>query len=244
MNIDELYDKIQSGKVSKEEARRLISLSFAETAEKQIVDLNRDLRTGIPEIIYGEYKTYEQIIAIAERVLQKHKNVIISRSPDIKKLRDYFAPHYPVHADERIMIVGELPEEGPPVLIVSGGTADHPVAKEAELTSRAMGISPILYEDRGVAHPTRVLDAITEGISEQVKAVIVIAGMEASLATFVSSFVPLPVIGVPTSVGYGYKADETALISMLASCTPNLSVVNIDGGIRAAVIASLIVKQS
>lgn len=243
MNIDELYDKIQSGELSKEEARKLISLSFVETAENQILDLNRDLRTGVPEIIYGEYKTYEQIIAIAEQVLKQNRNVIISRFPDQEKLLSYFKTHHEVCSDERIMVIGAFPETLDKVLVVSGGSADHPVAREIELSLQVMGVEPIVYEDRGVAHPTRVLDAIKTGMHQQVQAVIVIAGMEASLATFVSSFVPLPVIGVPTSVGYGYKADETALIAMLSSCTPNLAVVNVDGGIRAAVIASLIANK-
>ncbi len=243
MKFEELYDQIRSGEISKEEARKLVSLSFVETADQQILDLNRDIRTDIPEIVYGEYKSFQQIVTIAEKTLKKSRNVIISRSKDQDQLYDYFSSHHPVICEKRIIVIGDIPETKQHVLIVSGGTADHPVAKEAELTLKVMGITPLLFEDRGIAHPTRVLEALRQGIEKKSGAVIVVAGMEASLATFVASFMPLPVIGVPTSVGYGYKSDETALIAMLASCTPNLSVVNIDGGIRAAVIASLIAKN-
>jgi pyridinium-3,5-biscarboxylic acid mononucleotide synthase len=88
-----------------------------------------------------------------------------------------------------------------------------------------------------------VLDAVKEGMSQDASAVVVVAGMEGALAPFVASLVPLPVIGVPTSVGYGFRAKEAALTSMLASCAPNLTVVNIDGGIRGAVVSGLIARN-
>jgi hypothetical protein len=243
MTFENIYDKIQSGELSRAEARKLISLAFVETTDHAIIDVNRELRTNIPEIVYGEYKSFDQIVSICEKIMQTHENIIISRFHDNQKIYDQFSAKYPVVIDETIAVIGNLPEPNAKVLVVSGGAADHPVAKEAEMTLKVMGVEPLLFEDRGVAHPTRVLDAIKTGIDEKVGAVIVIAGMEASLATFVSSLVPLPVIGVPTSVGYGYRAKETALISMLASCTPNLTIVNIDGGVRAAVVGSLIAKK-
>jgi NCAIR mutase (PurE)-related protein len=142
------------------------------------------------------------------------------------------------------VIIGELPEPKGNALVISAGAADHTVTYECELILKAVGVTPIVYEDRGISHPTRVLEAIKNGMDKDVKAVIVVAGMEGALATFVASLVPLPVIGVPTSVGYGFRAKEAALTSMLASCAPNLTVVNIDGGLRAAVVAALIAKNS
>ncbi len=242
MNFDELYDQIRSGKLSKAEARKKTSLAFIETANAYVLDTNRKMRNGIPEIIYGEYKTYEQVIELAENILQREAFAIISRFSDNQKIGTYFSNKQDVIIKEKIAVIGKLPVPNDAVLIISGGCADHPIATEVKIALRCFGIEPLLYEDRGIAHPTRVLEALQEGISKNAKAAVVIAGMEASLATFASSLLPLPVIGVPTSVGYGYKADETALISMLASCTPNLAVVNIDGGIRAAVIAALIAK--
>lgn len=240
MNIDQLYDKIKAGEVTKEKASELLSLSYLKTASEYTLDVQREFRTKIPEIIYGEYKTFEQIIEIAGTFLSKGIIAIVSRYTNNKAIEDYFSGKYPVCSDQNIIVIGKMPEPENCVLVVSGGAADHPVAREADISLRAFGVGSLLYEDRGLAHPTRILDAIKAGIKNKMKAIIVVAGMEGALATFVSSLVPLPVIGVPTSIGYGFKAKESALISMLSSCTPNLAVVNIDGGVRAAVVSALI----
>lgn len=240
MTFDDLYDGIKTGKISKEEARKKVTLDFIKAGKKSILDLNRGIRTGIPEIIYGEYKTFDQVNEIIENALTRDPLVIISRFPDNKKIKNTFKNRFSVLLGEKIAVVGNIPKPGKPVLVISGGAADHPVAEEVEICLKALGKTPLLFEDRGIAHPTRVLEAIEEGIKNDIKTVIVIAGMEGALATFVSSFISLPVIGVPTSVGYGYHAQQSALISMLSACTPNLALVNIDGGVRAAVVASLI----
>ncbi len=244
MDFDELFDKIKKGEISKEDAKEKVSFDFIETARKSILDVNRDMRTGIPEIVYGEYKTLEQVVDIAENLLSRDPLVVISRFRANDKLKDILSKNHKVLMGDHILVAGELPDPVAPVLVISGGAADHPITEEVEITLKSIGIEPLIYEDRGIAHPTRVLEALKAGISRQVKSIVVIAGMEGALATFVSSFVSLPVIGVPTSVGYGYNAKDSALISMLSSCTPNLAVVNIDGGVRAAVIAGLIAKNS
>lgn len=243
MDFNELFDKIRKGEISREDAHEKVSYGFVETARQSILDINRDLRTGIPEIVYGEYKSLEQVIDISENILTREPLVIVSRFPENDKLKEVLIKKHPVISGKNIFVAGNIPEPVAPVLVISAGAADRPVTEEIEITLKAIAIEPLLFEDRGIAHPTRVLEAIKEGIKRKVKAIIVIAGMEGALATFVSSLIPLPVIGVPTSVGYGYHAKDSALISMLASCTPNLAVVNIDGGVRAAVIASLIAKN-
>lgn len=243
MDFDELYDKIKKGEISKQEAREKVSFEFIETAKRSILDVNRELRTGIPEIIYGEFKTFAQVKDIIDNTFKTGPLVIVSRFKENKKLKSFLSSQVEVISGEHILVAGQLPMPTASVLVISGGAADHPVAEEVEICLKALGIKPIMFEDRGIAHPTRVLDAIREGVSQKVKSIIVIAGMEGALATFVSSFVPLPVIGVPTSVGYGYNSKDSALTAMLSSCTPNLAVVNIDGGVRAAVIASLIAKN-
>ncbi len=244
MTFDELYDKIKSGEVSRDEAQKHFSLDWMETANRYILDINRGMRTNIPEIIYGEYKSLEQTVEITQKILDKHPRVVISRSPFYKEVDEHFRDKYPVLWSVNAIVIGELPEPKGNVLVISAGAADHPVTFECELILKAVGVTPVVFEDRGIAHPTRVLEAIKEGIEKNVKAVIVVAGMEGALAPFVASLVPLPVIGVPTSVGYGFRAKEAALTSMLASCAPNLTVVNIDGGLRAAVVAALISKNS
>jgi hypothetical protein len=244
MTFDELYEQIAGGKMSKDEARRHFSLEWMETARNYIADVNRGARINIPEIIYGEYKTADQTIELADALLTRHSGVLVSRSPHQATLVDCFNDRYSVRETPLLLAIGEFPEPKGHVLVISAGAADHPVASECSLALEALGVNPVVFEDRGIAHPTRVLDAVMEGMNKKVAAVIVVAGMEGALAPFVSSLVPLPVVGVPTSVGYGFRANEAALTSMLASCAPNLTVVNIDGGIRAAVVAGLIAKNS
>jgi pyridinium-3,5-biscarboxylic acid mononucleotide synthase len=243
MTFDELFDQIKSGKLDKQNARRHFSLDWLETASSYIADVNRGSRINIPEIIYGEYKTMEQSIEVADALLQRHPRVIVSRSPHNKELEAHYKDRYPVINSDLVLVVGELPEPKGTVLVISAGAADHPVVDECAITLRSIGVRPLVFEDRGIAHPTRVLDAVKEGIRQDASAVVVVAGMEGALAPFVASLVPLPVIGVPTSVGYGFRAKEAALTSMLASCAPNLTVVNIDGGIRGAVVSGLIARN-
>ncbi len=244
MTFDEIYDKIKNNEISRDEAQKHFSLDWMETANRYILDINRGMRTNIPEIIYGEFKTLEQTLEVVQKVLEKHPRVVISRSPFYKEIDEYFRDSYPVLWSVNAVIIGDLPEPKGHALVISAGAADHPVTYECELILKAVGVTPIVYEDRGISHPTRVIEAIKNGMDKEVKAVIVVAGMEGALAPFVASLVPLPVIGVPTSVGYGFRAKEAALTSMLASCAPNLTVVNIDGGLRAAVVAALIAKNS
>ena len=243
MTFDELFDQIQQGNLSKEDARRHFSLDWMETASRYILDINRGMRTNIPEIIYGEYKTLEQTIELTEKILEEHPRIVVSRSPFYKELDLHFKDRFPVLWSVNATVIGEMPETKGTVLVISAGSADHPVTYECEVILKAVGVRPVVFEDRGIAHPTRVLEAVRTGMEQDVSAVIVVAGMEGALAPFVASLVPLPVIGVPTSIGYGFRAKEAALTSMLASCSPNLTVVNIDGGLRAAVVAALIAKN-
>ncbi len=244
MTFDELFNKIQAGEISKEEAQKCFSLDWMETASRYILDVNRGMRTNIPEIIYGEYKSYEQTVELTSNILKEHPRVVISRSKFNDQIEKYFNNKYSVTKSKNVILIGELPDLKGHILVVSAGAADHPVCEECEIILKAVGVNPIVFEDRGIAHPTRVIEAIKHGVEKNAKAVIVVAGMEGALAPFVASLVALPVIGVPTSVGYGFRAKEAALTSMLASCAPNLTVVNIDGGLRAAVVAALIAKNS
>ena len=243
MTFDELFDQIASGEMNREEARQHFSLEWMETARNYIADINRGARINIPEIIYGEYKTADQTIEMAQAFLSKHAQVLISRSPYQKDIIAHFETEYKVEETPYLLAIGDKPSTRGDVLVISAGAADHPVTAECALALKSLGVKAHVFEDRGIAHPTRVLDAVMEGMRKNVSAVVVVAGMEGALAPFVSSLVPLPVIGVPTSVGYGFRAKEAALTSMLASCAPNLTVVNIDGGIRAAVVSGLIAKN-
>ncbi len=243
MTFDELFDKIKDGQLSRNDARKHFTLEWLQTARNYIADVNRGSRINIPEIIYGEYKSLSQTIEIAEVMLKNHPRVLISRSPFNSELSNHFKDLKNVFETPNLLMIGDLPEQRGSVLVISAGAADQPILLECDLTLKCIGVNSLVFEDRGISHPTRVLDAIKTGIENDVAAVIVVAGMEGALAPFVASLVPLPVIGVPTSIGYGFRAKETALTSMLASCAPNLTVVNIDGGLRAAVVAGLIAKN-
>jgi NCAIR mutase (PurE)-related protein len=242
MTFDELFDQIRAGKLDRKSAQKHFSLDWLETASSYIADVNRGARINIPEIIYGEYKTQAQTVEVADALLQRHPRVIVSRSPHNNELEAHYSKRYPVINSDLVLVVGEFPEPKGTVLVISAGAADHPVVEECAITLRSIGVRPLVFEDRGIAHPTRVLDAVKEGISNDASAVVVVAGMEGALAPFVASLVSLPVIGVPTSVGYGFRAKEAALTSMLASCAPNLTVVNIDG-IRGAVVSGFIARN-
>ncbi len=244
MDFSELYDGIRNGSISRKEARRAVSLEYLKTVNNSIIDIHREIRTGIPEIIYGEYKTEDQVVEIMQGILAKNREVIVSRYPDNANLSKRITADCNCQYSGNILIAGRSlePRDGN-VLVISAGKADFNITEEVRLSLICLGVHPLVFEDRGLAHPTRVIEALKAGIESDVDAVIVIAGMEGALATYVASLIPVPVIGVPTSVGYGFRAGETALTTMLASCMPNLCVVNIDGGIRAAVFAALISKN-
>ncbi len=240
MEIDKLLLDYKNGMISIEEVKKKISLAWIETTNRHIIDINRNNRIGIPEIIYAEKKPLDTVIEIADKMLEEHTTVLVSRSSYNSELSDYYRNKCGVICGERVIVLGKTPDPSFKILVISGGASDRPVVEEAALTLKALGAEPLVFEDRGIAHPSRVLGCIKEGIEQNCLACIIVAGMEASLATFAGSLLPMPVIGVPTSIGYGYKSGETALISMLASCTPNLAVVNVDGGIRAAIISYMI----
>lgn len=240
MDIENILNDYKSGSIKIADAKKKLSMSWVETATNEIIDINRQARIGIPEIVYAEYKTLQQTIDISAETLKNKPTVIISRSSFNKEIEEHFKFQTSVYNGTRVIVLGKIPEPAFNILLISGGSSDKPVIEEAALTLKALGANALVYEDRGIAHPSRVLQCIKEGIEKEAKACIVVAGMEASLATYAGSLLPMPVIGVPTSIGYGYRNGESALLSMLSSCTPNLAVVNIDGGIRAAIIAYMI----
>ncbi len=224
-------------------AQSLGSLPFAAIAEAR-VDTHRSLRRGFPETVYGPGKTPEQLVDITRTLLAAGQPALVTRIDEqgIDALASEFAP-IAVDAVARCALV--VPEDyvsvdpTGDVLIVTGGTADLPVAREARFVARALGNKVRLELDCGVAGVHRLLS-----IEEQLRAarvVIAVAGMEGALASVVAGLVSCPVIAVPTSVGYGASfGGLAALLSMLSSCAEGVTVVNIDNGFGAAVAATLI----
>ncbi len=205
------------------------------------LDTHRELRQGMPEAIYAEHKTPDQVIAIAQRLLDATTSAVIAtRVQDEAAARLLERWQDAVHdADARLVVLRSAPDETAPpgtVAVVSGGTSDRPVAQEAALVAEAMGIKVERVEDVGVAGLHRVL--ASEDVLRTSDVVIVVAGMEGALPSLVGGLTPAPVIAVPTSVGYGASfGGIAALLGMLNSCAAGLLVTNIDNGFGAAMAA-------
>jgi NCAIR mutase (PurE)-related protein len=203
------------------------------------------LRTGVPEVIFGQGKTPTQVAAIVERFVARSGRAFATRvSPEAEALVREKFPEAHFYESARILTVGDFPqpEDGPFIAVASAGTSDMPVAEEAAVTLELLGTSSRRIYDVGVAGLHRVLDRLD--ILRQAEAIVAVAGMEGALATVIGGLVACPVIAVPTSVGYGVSfGGLSALLTMLNSCVPGVAVVNIDNGFGAGVLAHMIAKR-
>ena len=207
------------------------------------VDLHRSLRHGVPEAVFCQGKSPEQVVAIVTRLAESHDNILATRAEPavIEALRGSGLP-CDVHADARLVVVRPAVRDGVGlIMVVSAGTSDSPVAEEAAVTAEAMGNRVERLYDCGVAGLHRLvphLDRLNEA-----NAIIAVAGMEGALPSVIGGLVDRPLIAVPTSVGYGASfGGVAALLAMLNSCAPGVSVVNIDNGYGAAAQANQINK--
>lgn len=212
------------------------------------IDLLRAERTGMPEIIYAASKTTDQVLAIASHILTSHGRVLISRpTPEmINVLSDTFAAMTITRSTaDRIISVARRPVDSSlprgVVGIVAAGTSDLPVADEAAAICAELGCHVERVTDVGVAGLHRLFAPLTRLVELPVDVIIVAAGMDGALPAVVTGLVDVPVIGLPTSVGYGFGAEgHAALGTMLQSCAPGIAVVNIDNGVGAGAMASRI----
>ena len=215
------------------------------------IDMGRKYRKGIPEVIFAERKTTDEIKKIIVKVMEKSDCVLISRiqKKDYSKIVKFVrAKKLSIRDGKNTTTIlihkSSLKKNGGKVGIVTAGTSDIGVAEEARLTCEAMHCDTITTYDVGIAGLHRIFPIIKKFIESDVDTIIVAAGMEGALASVVSSLVNIPVIGLPTSVGYGYGEKGVAsLASMLQSCSLGLSVVNIDNGIGAGAVASNIANR-
>jgi len=214
-------------------------------------DFHREQRKGVPEVIYGETKEIEQIVSMTRKLLDETGRTIISRVPTeaIEVLREVFSSfHVRVYGTARAVVISKpdyiLQRTGGQVGVISAGTSDIPVAQEAALIAEEMGCEVTCIYDVGVAGLHRLLDPLRNLLSKEVDAIIVAAGMDGALPSVVAGLVPVPVIGLPTSIGYGMGGKGVAaLLSMLQTCAPGLSVVNIDNGVGAGITAAMIANR-
>ncbi len=254
-DIETILNQFKNGKLSLEEAKQelnLFSLEFIEEGVK--LDTGRHIRKGIPEVIYAEKKDPETIKDIISKFMEKNPVLLLSRvlSKHLNVIKENFDTKYdlyinPTYEPYTVTITTknyDFPEISGNIGILTAGTSDIPLAEEVKAISKLMGINTIQFYDVGIAGVHRLFSPLKEMIKQQVRVIVVIAGMEGALPTIVSGLVNIPVIGVPASTGYGYGGKgEGALMTMLQSCSPGLVVVNIDNGINAGATASLIAKQ-
>jgi len=241
----QILEDIKAGKVSPKDALFKLRLQPFEDLGYAKVDHHRALRTGIPEIIYGEGKTPEQISGIAKAMMDKGQGVIVITRLT-KEDSEIVAKNIPItyYETARIGMVGDMPKPDGlgKIVVATGGTTDLPVAEEAAVTAEALGNEVIRMYDVGVAGLHRLLARLDELMSAQV--IVAVAGMEGALPSVVGGLVDVPVIAVPVSVGYGASFNGlSALLTMLNSCASGVCAMNIDNGFGGGYLASMINHQ-
>lgn len=246
MNLEQLkslLEGVRKGDVGIDKALESLRTLPFEDIGHATIDHHRHLRLGFPEVIFGEGKSDEDIIAIVQRMVEKGGNILITRVERKKAISIKKAlPEAEYHPKPRAvtMINQPIKEEGKgTILVISAGTSDIPVAEEAVLTAEMMGNRVDRLYDVGVAGIHRLVSQRERLL--QASVLVVVAGMEGALPSVVGGFAARPIIAVPTSIGYGANfGGITALLGMLNSCAPGVAVVNIDNGFGAGYIAGLI----
>ena len=243
--LQQLLKRVASGQVDPQVAfQQLKDLPYEDLGYAKL-DHHRAIRSGFPEVIYCPNKTVEQIVVIAERLAARSRNVLATRAnEEVWQAVSRALPEAEYHPLSRTITIWrdrDIHGEGL-LLVVSAGTADLAVAEEAAITAEIMGNQVERLYDVGVAGIHRLLDKRER--LQAARVVVVVAGMEGALASVVGGLVDVPVIAVPTSVGYGANFHGlSALLGMLTSCASGITVVNIDNGFGAGYAASLINRK-
>lgn len=245
-DIEQLLEDVSAGRVNVSVAlERLASLPYRDLGFAR-VDTHRELRQGAPEAVLAEGKTVSEIEQIVRALLEGGAGSILVTRADadvraaVRRVSDGWQEHERARC---AWLARELPVALGHVAIVSAGTSDGPVVHEARIRAELLGTTVTVHEDAGVAGLHRLTPALPD--LEQADCVIAVAGMDAALASVIGGLTPAPVIGVPTSTGYGtaFKG-VAALLAMLNSCAAALSVVNIDDGFGAGTIAARIARSA
>jgi NCAIR mutase (PurE)-related protein len=240
---------VASGAISPEKAAgRLKKREVRYLDEFAALDLGRSARKGVPEVVYARGKSSAQVASICATLLESCERVIVSSpTPEHEAEIRATLPETPLRQAGRSLLigVGDPSPSGGRVGALSAGTSDLPVLEEALAVAREMGASVKSFHDVGVAGVHRLAAPLEELREFDPDALIVAAGMEGALPSVVSGLVSVPVIGLPTSTGYGLGGDGTAaILGMLQTCSPGLSVVNVDNGVGAGATAALIANRA
>jgi NCAIR mutase (PurE)-related protein len=265
--MKKILENFLNGKISIEECENLLKVNnIKEIHEIANFDSSRENRTGYPEAILANGKEYSDLFLILKTYLNKedfshkHNNekLLVTKLEEnvynkLKKDLSYLIKDYNLkyHEKAKILIISnkkyektDLKKNSYKIGIITAGTSDIPVAEEAKIIAEEGGCEVICSYDIGIAGIHRLFPKVAEMLEENVRVIIVCAGMEGALPSVVAGLVDVPVVGVPTSIGYGIGGKgKSALYSMLQSCAPGIAVVNIDNGFGAAVFALTIVKS-
>ena len=254
MDLHSILNKFANGSLSLSDVEKEISIHAIEKiGEIAKLDVNREMRKGMPEIVFAENKEYRDIIKIALAAIRRNGQVVISRirKNELSKVANSLKKKEIVVETGRNSTTLLATDKsfgrkmtGASIGIMAAGTSDIGVAEEARLVAKAMGCETVASYDIGIAGMHRLFPTLKQMALQNVGAIVVVAGMEGALASVVASMVDMPVVGVPTSVGYGFGGNGiAALASMLQSCTLGLAVVNIDNGVGAGAYAASIAKK-
>ncbi len=252
--LKEILEKLAKNELSVAEAERLVKpLAVAEVGNMARIDANRECRKGIPEIILAEGKTTAELVDISLKMLAASGRVIVSRCDGkqmsaIKKAAPKDAV-VQVNGKAKMIVMKRrdfvVKATGGKIGLLTAGTSDIPVAEEAKVIAEEMGCTVFAAYDLGVAGIHRLMQPLKDLLLKDVDVVIVVAGREGALASVVAGMVDFPVIAVPTSNSYGFgEKGLGTLMAMLQSCSLGLAVVNIDGGVAAGAMATLIANRA
>jgi pyridinium-3,5-biscarboxylic acid mononucleotide synthase len=244
--LTQTLQKVKEGELSIAGAVRELSVLPYEELNYAKIDHHRSLRSGFPEVIFGRGKTVEQIVDIAVRIASHSGRLLVTRAGQeaYEALKEKL-PEAVYNPAAGTIVVNRQTETvaRPGIAVITGGTADIPVAEEAAVTAEVMGNKVERVFDVGVAGLHRLFDKLPRIRDSRV--LVVVAGMEGALPSVVGGLVSIPIIAVPTSVGYGASFSGLApLLTMLNSCAPGVAVVNIDNGFGAGYMAALINMDS
>ena len=253
-SLKEILEQLTKNEISVAEAEKLVKLlAVAEVGEIARIDTNREGRKGIPEIVLAEGKATKDLISISLKMLAATGRVIVSRCEE-KQMLDLkrAAPKdaiFQTNDKAKIVVIKKkdncIRKTGGRIGLLTAGTSDIPVAEEAKMIAEEMGCEVYSSYDLGVAGIHRVMQPLKELITKNVDVIIVVAGREGALSSVVAGMVDIPVIAVPTSNSYGFgEKGLAALMAMLQSCSLGLAVVNIDSGIAAGAVATLIANRA
>ncbi|MDR2389259.1 MAG: nickel pincer cofactor biosynthesis protein LarB [Tannerellaceae bacterium] len=241
MDLKQLLQDVHQGRMTPEKAEEILQKFPAADLGYAVIDHQRTLRKGFPEVIYCQGKTTDQVLGIATHMFEEaHTNVLATRAtPDMAEALQKRFAETEWNPSARTLVLRRFPQENRGVgkiLVATAGTSDLPVAEEAEVTARFLGHETLRLRDVGVAGLHRLLTRLE--VIAAARVIIVVAGMEGALAGVIAGLTDKPVIAVPTSTGYGANFGGLApLLAMLNACATGVAVVNIDNGFGAACMA-------